>query len=35
MSITINLYDTGKNGNARRFAKEMEETGTVSVTDTS
>ncbi len=28
MSITINLYYTGKNGNAKEFAKEMEETGT-------
>lgn len=28
MSITINLYYTGKNGNAKKFAREMEETGT-------
>lgn len=28
MSITMNLYYTGKNGNAGKFAKEMEETGT-------
>ena len=28
MSITINLYYTGKNGNSEKFAKEMEETGT-------
>ena len=25
--ITVNLYYTGKNGSARRFAEEMEETG--------
>lgn len=29
MSITINIYYTGKNGNARRFADEMENSGTV------
>lgn len=28
MSITVNLYYTGKNGNARRFAEEMEQSGT-------
>ena len=28
MSITMNLYYTGKNGNARKFAQEMEESGT-------
>ena len=27
MSITVNLYYTGTNGNARRFAEEMERTG--------
>lgn len=27
MSITINLYYTGKNGSARQFMKEMEESG--------
>ena len=27
MSITVNLYYTGTNGNARRFAEEMESTG--------
>jgi len=27
MSITVNLYYTGKNGNARRFAEEMEQSG--------
>ena len=26
--ITVNLYYTGKNGNARRFAEEMEKSGT-------
>lgn len=29
MSITINLYYTGKNGSARRFAEEMVATGVV------
>ena len=28
MSITVNLYYTGKNGNAKRFAQEMESSGT-------
>lgn len=28
MSITVNLYYTGSNGNARKFAKEMETSGT-------
>ena len=28
MSIAVNLYYTGKNGNARRFAEEMERSGT-------
>lgn len=28
MSITINLYYTGKNGSARKFAEEMEHSGT-------
>ena len=28
MSIVVNLYYTGKNGNARRFAEEMERSGT-------
>ena len=27
MSITVNLYYTGINGNARKFAEEMERTG--------
>ena len=27
MSITINLYYTGKNGNAKAFAEEMEKSG--------
>ena len=30
MSITINIYYTGKNGSAREFAKEMTESGIVS-----
>ncbi len=30
MSITINLYYTGKNGNARKFAEEMVQSGIVS-----
>ena len=29
MAITVNLYYTGKEGNARRFAQEMTESGTV------
>ena len=28
MSITVNLYYTGVNGNARRYAEEMERSGT-------
>ena len=28
MSITVNLYYTGTNGNARKFAREMEDSGT-------
>lgn len=28
MAITVNLYDTGTNGSARRFAEETEESGT-------
>lgn len=28
MSITVNLYYYGKNGSARRFAEEMENSGT-------
>ena len=28
MSIAVNIYYTGVNGNARRFAQEMEESGT-------
>lgn len=28
MSITVNLYYTGREGNARKFAQEMEESGT-------
>ena len=26
--ITVNLYYTGKNGDARKFAEEMEKSGT-------
>ena len=29
MTITINIYYTGENGNARKFAEEMEQSGTV------
>ena len=29
MSITVNLYYTGKNGSARKFAEEMMESGIV------
>lgn len=29
MSLTINIYYTGKNGNARKFAEEMISTGIV------
>ncbi len=29
MSITVNIYYTGKNGSARAFAQEMTESGTV------
>ena len=29
MAITVNLRYTGKNGNARRFAQEMTDSGTV------
>lgn len=28
MSITVNIYYTGKSGNARKFAEEMEQSGT-------
>ncbi|MCR5600697.1 MAG: antibiotic biosynthesis monooxygenase [Ruminococcus sp.] len=28
MSITVNIYYTGTNGNARKFAEEMEKSGT-------
>lgn len=30
MSLTVNLYYTGKNGSAQKFAKEMEESGIAS-----
>ncbi len=29
MSLTVNIYYTGENGNARKFAEEMEKSGTV------
>ena len=29
MSLTINIYYTGENGNARKFAEEMVEKGVV------
>lgn len=28
MSITVNIYYSGENGNARKFAEEMEQSGT-------
>ncbi len=28
MSVTVNIYYTGKNGSARAFAQEMEQSGT-------
>ena len=28
MNLTVNIYYTGKNGNARKFAEEMEQSGT-------
>lgn len=31
MSITVNLYYTGKNGNARKFMEEMESSGTANL----
>lgn len=31
MSIMMNLYYTGENGNARRFAEEMERSGTAAL----
>ena len=31
MSITMNLYYTGKDGNARKFAEEMEQSGTATL----
>ena len=31
MSITVNLYYTGKDGNARKFAEEMEQSGTAAL----
>jgi len=29
MAITVNIYYTGENGNARKFAEKMEQSGTV------
>ena len=29
MSLTVNLYYTGKNGSARKFAEEMESSGVI------
>ena len=29
MAITVNIYYTGENGNARKFVEEMEKSGTV------
>lgn len=31
MSITINIYYSGENGNARKFAEEMESSGTAAL----
>lgn len=31
MAITVNIYYTGENGNARKFAEEMEQSGTVAL----
>lgn len=31
MSIAVNIYYSGKNGNARKFAEEMERSGTASL----
>ncbi len=31
MNLTINIYYTGENGNARKFAEEMEQSGTVAL----
>ncbi len=31
MAITVNIYYTGENGNARKFAEEMEKSGTVAL----
>ena len=28
MNITVNIYYTGENGNARKFVEEMEQSGT-------
>ena len=34
MSLTVNLYYTGKNGSARKFAEEMEKSGVAAVSYT-
>ena len=31
MAITVNIYYTGENGAARKFAEEMEQSGTVAL----
>ena len=31
MSLTVNIYYTGENGNARKFAEEMEQSGTAAL----
>ena len=31
MAVTVNIYYTGENGNARKFAEEMEQSGTVAL----
>lgn len=31
MAITVNIYYTGENGNARKFAEEMEQSGTAAL----
>ena len=31
MAITVNIYYTGKNGSARKFAEEMEQSGTAAL----
>lgn len=31
MAVTVNIYYTGENGNARKFAEEMEQSGTAAL----